>query len=228
MNKARLLIVAVIVLVVAAFFYFDFGLRYKTSEHYIDLRIPAFVAGIDLLSHQFQTLIGVNNPFNVFEWANEPIHYAAFLEPGHVRLGQTYSTVFPGGAPLRLTGGVFTLIDFVFFDLAIANLDPEEFQDIHDPSATDPFVLAPGGFIAIGGDAPLSEWDFAVGVGPDVYQDDNYVPSNGIVIYGDLEVQIDPLKKMGAYVRTRVSTYTHETQLLWTIVASYGVALSLL
>ena len=210
------------------FFYLDFGLRYKTDQHYIDVRAPAFVAGLDFLSFQFQGLLGVQSPFNLFEAANDPIQYAAFLEPANVRLGQTYSTVFPGGEPLRLTGGIFMLVDFVFFQLALVNQDPEEFRDVNDPTATDPFVVAPGGFVAIGGDAPLSEWDFALGLGPDIYQDDNYVDANGFVIFGDLEVQIDPLDFMGAYIRTRVSTYTHAEKLVWTVVANYGVALSLL
>lgn len=210
------------------FFYLDFGLRYKTDQHYIDLKAPAFIAGLDFLSYQLQSLLGVNSPFNLFETANEPIQYAAFLEPAHVRLGQTFLTQWPGGAPLRITGGIFTLFDFVFFNLALVNQDPEEFRDLNDPSAIDPYVLAPGGFIAIGGDAPISEWDFALGIGPDIFQDDAYVPANGLVIYGDLEVQIDPLDSLGAYIRTRVSTYTHPDKLVWTIIASYGVSLSLL
>lgn len=210
------------------FFYLDTGLRYKTDQNYVDLKLPAFVAGIDFLSFQLQTLLGFNEPFNLFEFANEPIQYAAYLEPAHIRLGQTFLTEFPGGAPLRLTGGVFALTDFLFFQLALANQDPEEFDDIDDPSAIDPFVVAAGGFVAIGGDAPISEWDLALGIGPDVFQNNDYLPSSGIVIYTDLEVQIDPLDDIGAYIRTRVSTYTHTSPIVWSIITTYGVALSLL
>jgi hypothetical protein len=210
------------------FFYLDAGLRYKTDAYYVDVKLPAFVAGIDWLSFQTQDLLGVNEPFNLFEAANDPIHYGAFLEPGHIRLGQTFLTSFPGGAPLRLTGGIFALLDFVFFDLALFNRDPDEFDDVADPDANDPFVAAPGGFLAVGGDAPLSEWDLALGIGPDVYQDDNYVPNNGLVIFGDLELEIDPLEEVGAYVRTRFSTYTHTSPLVFTMTFSFGVALPLL
>lgn len=210
------------------FFYLDAGLRYKTDDYYVDLKLPAFVAGLDWVSNQVQGLLGINQPFNLFEAANDPIHYAAFLEPGHLRLGQTFLTHLPGGAPLRLTGGIFALVDFVFFDLALFNRDPEDFDDVSDPDANDPFVLAPGGFVAVGGDAPLSEWDLALGVGPDVYQDDNYVPNNGLVLFADLELEIDPLEDIGGYIRTRFSTYTHTSPVVFTMTFNFGVALRLL
>lgn len=206
------------------FFYLDTGLRYKTDRFYIDLKLPAFVAGLDWASFQLQGLLGINEPFNLFEAANDPIQYAAYLEPAHVRLGQTWPL---GDGSYRISAGFFTLVDFVFFDLALFNRDPEEFS-IDAPDANDPFVLAPGGFVSIGGDLPLSEWDFAIGVGPDVYQNEDYVPTNGVVIYGDIEVEIDPLRDIGAYIRTRLSTYTHTSKLVWTMIASYGFALRLL
>lgn len=206
------------------FFYLDTGLRYKADQYYVDLKLPAFVAGLDWASYQFQGLLGVNEPFNLFEAANDPIQYAAYLEPAHLRLGQTFYT--PIG--LRLSAGFFTLVDFVFFDLALFNRDPDEFTSIDAPNANDPFVLAPGGFFSVGTELPISEWDFAIGIGPDVYQNPDYVPANGVVIYGDLEVEIDPLQDIGAYIRTRFSTYTHTSKLVWTMIASYGFALRLL
>lgn len=210
------------------FFYLDTGLRYKSDQFYIDLKLPAFVAGLDWALYQLQEMLGVGTPFNLFEASNEPIHYGAYLEPAHLRLGQTFAIGDPDGAGLRLTGGVFMLADFVFFDLALFNRDPESFESIEDPEAHDPFVVAPGGFVAIGGDLPLTAWDFALGIGPDIYQDDAYVPAGGVVVYGDLEVQIDPLRDIGAYIRTRFSTYTHTSPVVWTMIASYGFALRLL
>lgn len=210
------------------FIYLDFGLRLKTDEFYIDVKLPALVAGIDFLLYQLQRLVGVNSPFNLFEAVNQPIHYAAFLEPANLRLGQTFVTRLGGERPLKLTAGIFALFDFVFFDLALAQQDPEEFNDIADPNANDPFVVAVGGFVAIGSDLPYSEWDLALGVGPDIFQDDGYVPNSGLVIFADLDVQIDPLRNVGAYLRTRLSTYTHTSPIVWTMTLSYGVALKLL
>lgn len=210
------------------FFYLDTGLRYKSDAFYIDFKAPAFVAGLDWAFHQVQELFGVQNAFNLFEAANDPVHYAAYLEPIHLRLGQSFPLGPPDRPQMRLTGGVFMLGDFVFFDLALYNRDPEEFESIEDPQAHDPFVIAPGGFVAIGGDLPITAWDLALGIGPDIYQDDAYVPTGGVVLYADLEVQIDPLRDVGAYIRTRVSTYTHTSPIVWTMIASYGFALRLL
>lgn len=212
------------------FIYLDLGLRLKTDQFYIDAKIPAVVAGLDFVLFQLQTLFGISDPFNLFEAINQPIHYASYLEPGHLRLGQTFpTTIGKEDSPVRLTAGIFTLFDFVFFELALADREPdEEFENINDPSANDPFVIAVGGFVAVGSDLPYSEWDFAIGVGPDIYQDDSYTPNQGFVIYGDLDVQIDPLDDVGAYIRTRFSTYTHTSPLVFTMVVSYGVALKLL
>lgn len=209
------------------FFYLDFGLRLKTATNYIDLKLPAFVAGLDYVSFSVQRLVGVARPFNLFEAANKPIQYGAFLEPAHLRLGQTFPLRFPAAAPLRLTAGIFTLFDFVFFDLVRAEEDPAEFRP-RAGNATDPYTLAVGGFVAMSGDLPLSEWDLALGVGPDIYQDDGFVPVTGFVIYGDLDVQIDPLADVGTYLRARVSTYTHVPMRVWTVVLTYGVTLPLL
>lgn len=210
------------------FIYLDTGLRLKTDQFYIDLKLPAFVAGIDFVLYKLQGLLGVNTPFNLFEAANQPIQYAAYLEPANLKLGQTFLTHFPGGAPLRLTAGIFTLLDFVFFELALSNRNPDDFENINDPNANDPFVVGVGGFVSVGGDAPLSEWDLAIGTGPDIYQDQSYVPNNGFVIFGDLDLEIDPLRDVGAYIRTRLSAYTHTSPVVWTMVVSYGVALRLL
>lgn len=208
------------------FIYLDFGFRLKTNEFYIDAKLPAIVAGLDFVSYRFQRLLGIASPFNLFEAVNKPIQYAAYLEPVNIKLGQTF--VLGNKAPIRLTAGIFTLLDFVFFDLAQANQDPEEFKTIDDGNAEDPFVAAVGGFVSIGGDAPISEWDVAVGTGPDIYQNDGYVPNSGFVIFGDLDLQIDPLRDVGAYIRARLSTYTHTAPIVWTMTISYGVALKLL
>ena len=210
------------------FIYFDFGLRLKTDEFYIDVKLPALVAGLDFVIYQIQSLLGVASPFNLFEAINEPIQYAAYLEPANVKLGQTFLIDLGGKRPLRLTAGIFTLFDFVFFELALAQRDPEEFQNVADANANDPFVVAVGGFASIGGDAPLTAWDLALGTGPDIYQDPGYVTNSGFVIFADLDLQIDPLRDVGAYLRTRLSTYTHTRSQVWTMVVSYGVALKLL
>ncbi len=208
------------------FVYLDTGLRYKAGFVYFDLRLPILVAGFDFLFFTLQQGLGVNEPFNLFESLNEPIQYSAFLEPIHLRIGQTFELAAPASNPLRFTAGIFGIADFVFFDLTLGNQNPEEFEGPQD-GVTDPLVVVPGGFVAISGDAPSSEWDFAVGVGPDVLTFPDFAATNGFAIYGDLEVQIDLLDDIGTYIRVRTSMYTHTQPVSWTWIGSYGVALGL-
>ncbi len=210
------------------FIYLDFGLRLKTDEFYIDAKLPAIVAGLDFVVFHLQRAFGVRSPFNLFEALNQPIQYGAYLEPANLKLGQTFLLELGPTTPLRLTLGIFTLLDFVFFELALVQRAPEDFKTIDDPDANDPFVVGVGGFVSIGGNAPLSEWDLAIGTGPDIYQNPGYVTNRGFVIFGDLDLQIDPLRDVGAYIRARLSTYTHTQPIVWTMVLSYGVALKLL
>ena len=159
---------------------------------------------------------------------NKPIQYAAFMEPANVKLGQRYTfEVGERAQKLRLTAGIFTLFDFVFFQLALAQQDPETFEDIDNPEANDPYTVGVGGFVSIGGDAPLTEWDLAIGAGPDIFSNADYVSTTGFVLFADLDLQIDPLDDVGAYIRTRLSTYTHTSPIVWTMVVNYGVALKL-
>ena len=208
------------------FIYLDFGLRYKASGFYIDVKFPALVAGLDFASYQLQQLMGINKPFSLLEAFNDPIHYAAYLEPAHVRLGQTFDTAL-GNPPLQLSAGIFSLFDFAFLDLTRRDDDRDTFEDIDDPSAIDPFFVVVGGFGAVGGKLPYTAWDLALGVGWDVYQNSNYEPAAGAVIYVDLDIQIDPLASIGGYFRWRLSTYTHLSPLPWTMALGYGAALKL-
>jgi len=208
------------------FLYPTAGLRYKTSEIYLDVHLPVFFAGLDFLSYTAQQRVfAVNRPFDLFEALNQPIQYGAYLEVAHLRLGQTFTFhPFAGGAPLRLTGGIAGVFDFVFFDLALFHRDPEDFKSINLPGAHDPVVVAPGGFVALGGDAPYTEYDLAIGAGPDLYQDDAYEPSSGWVIFADLDVVFDVLDDVAVQLRWRTSTYTHITsQLILTMAVDYGI-----
>ena len=212
------------------FFYLDTGLRFKSDRIYFDLKFPAFIGGLDFLFLQFQKFLGANDPFNLFEFFNEPIHYGAHMEFSNVRLGQTF-TLFPLGddAPLRTTLGVFVLADWVFFDLVlIQNRDPEEeFDPKENPNVNDPIVVAPGGFVAFGGDAPITAYDIALGAGPDIYVDDAYAPNNGWVLFVDLDLHIDVLEDLAVHYRTRVSTYTHTEKPVVTMDVNFGVVLRL-
>jgi hypothetical protein len=211
------------------FIYLDFGARYKADGFYVDIKLPAIVAGLDFGSHSIQRLIGIEKPFNLFEALNDPIHYAAYLEPGHARLGQTFDTTI-GSPPLQLSAGIFSLFDFAFFDLT-RQKDEEtsrSFDDIDDTDAIDPFIVAVGGFVAVGGQLPYTAWDLALGAGWDVYQNPVYAPASGAVIYLDLDIQVDPLKSVGGYFRWRLSTYTHMSPIPWTMALGYGAALKLL
>lgn len=211
------------------FVYLDTGLRYKAELFYIDLRLPALIGGLDYAQFLLQGAIGVPRPFNLFEGLNEAVHYGAYLEAAHVKIGQTF-TLYPWPTdPLRLTVGVFTLAELVFFDLPLANdIEAAGFDSIDVAGARDPFVVAPGGFVALGGDAPSSEYDIALGVGSDVYRNDNYEPASGLVLYADADVQIDVLEDLGIELRTRLSTYTHTKELVFALVTSFGVVFRLL
>lgn len=216
------------------FIYFDTGLRLKNDEIYVDIKTPLIAGGIDFLLWTLATeAFGDDTAFNFFETFNEPIQYGAFLEAAMLRLGPTIPT-YPfanqdgQGAPLRLSFGLTGLADFVFFDLLLQDLEPEEFEELDDPSANDPAVLAFGGFVSMGGDAPLSEYDFAIGVAYDVFTDDRYVENNGLVVYLDFEWVIGITDDVGAYIRTRFSTYTHiSVEIPVTALATYGVVLRL-
>lgn len=216
------------------FVYFDTGLRLKNDEIYVDIKTPLLAGAIDFLLYTLgEEAFGDETSFNFFETFNDPIHYGAFLEAAMLRLGATipthpFATEDDKGSPLRFSFGLTGVADFVFFDLLLQDLDPEEFEDLDDPSANDPAVLAFGGFFAMGGDAPMSEYDFAMGVAYDVFTDDRYVENNGLVLYLDFEWVIGITDDVGAYVRSRLSTYTHiSVEIPVTALATYGVVLRL-
>jgi hypothetical protein len=206
--------------------YFDFGFRLKSDEYYVDLKLPAFVAGLDFGLFEIQRLLGVRPPFNLFNALNNPVQYA-FMEPAHLRLGPTFPLAW-GNPPLRASVGLFSLFDFVFFDLALIGIaDGEDFEDLDSPEASDPFIIGVGGFAALGGDLPRAAWDVALGAGIDVYQQQNYQTTDGWILYTDFEVQIDATDQLGAYIRARLSTYTHTKPIVATLVLSYGAAMKL-
>ncbi len=211
------------------FFYFDTGLRFKNNSAYFDLRLPAFIGGLDYLFYYFQEeILGVRSAFNFFEGINSPLQYGAYIEPIMFRLGQTF-TVFPfdDESPLRLTAGIGFVAEFVFFDLALFSGDLEEFDPREDPNSADPIIAAPGGFIALGGDFPSGEYDIAIGGGPDVFVDSAYSPNSGAVIYLDADVQYDVGEDVGISLRARVSTYTHTEEMAFTAVINGGVIVRL-
>jgi len=212
------------------FFYFDSGLRYKSDNAYFDLRLPAFIAALDFLFFTFQEeLLKSDNSFNFFQAMNSPLQYGAYVEGLMFRLGQTF-TVYPfkDKSPLRLSAGVAFLGEFVFFDLALFDdRDLEEFEPREDPNAADPFIAAPGGFIAFGGDFPSGEYDIAIGGGPDLFVDSAYSANSGAVIFVDSDVQIDLTEDIGFSLRARLSTYTHTKSMVFTLVVGGGVMMRL-
>lgn len=212
------------------FFYFDSGLRFKNDSAYFDLRLPAFIGGLDYVSFLFQDeILKSRSPFHFILAMNSPLQYGAYAEPIMFRLGQTF-TFFPfdNKSPLRLTAGIGFLAEIVFFDLALFDdRDLEEFEPREDPNAADPFIAAPGGFIALGGDFPDGEFDIAIGGGPDVFQDSAYSANTGAVIYLDVDVQYDVTEDVGISMRTRLSTYTHTETLVYTMVFNGGVIVRL-
>lgn len=210
------------------FFYFDTGLRYKTESTYFDLRLPALMAGFDGLGYLFQSevLNRGRTSFNFFETLNSTLQYGAYIEPGILKIGQTWR--LSGDNPLKITLGGFAISEFVFFDLALfEDRDLENFEPRNDPNAADPFIIALGGFAGFSGGFSEGEYDLVFGVGPDLFQDPDYSANTGWIIFADLDVQYDIAEDVAISLRTKLSTYTHTKDLVYTLVVNGGVVVRL-
>ena len=219
------------------------GARYKTDTVYIDIHFPALVGGLDAAQYLFfSEILEAGAPFAFFELVNGP-YQLAYIEPLHLQLGRTF-TLFPfaedpdelppgqlpdPGAPLQLSVGVVGVTDFVVFDLPRFQGDIEEF-DFTAPELTDPIVIGPGVFVAVGLPAgSTGEVDLALELARDVVDFAGYIPtSSNWIISIDADYEVDFSDDFGAYLRGRLSTYTHLTDpLIVTLSFSGGMIVRL-
>lgn len=189
------------------FSYVNFGVRYKTDKFYVDLNTPVVIALFDGLSMLIQSGAGVRKPFFLLEQAND-LAQLRYAEAAILKLGQTF-LFHPSGQetgkerPMRLSFGMMGLLEFVTFDAVV-----REVPDVEDGGIHDPIVAAPGGFISIGGEAPATRYDLALGAGIDLFSSGSYVEHQVWVVFLDLDVQFAVRTDMAIYVRNRLSTYT--------------------
>jgi hypothetical protein len=210
--------------------YLSTGLRYKTDIVYFQLELPLLVGAVDAAQFLFQRdVFDSPSAFGLFTVLNSPYQYA-YIEPLHLRVGRTF-TLYPfaenddRGAPMRLSAGVAGIAELVIFDLPRFNGDIEDF-DFENPELNDPVVIGPGAFFAIGGDIPLSEYDVALVVARDLVDFEGYTGTSGGWIFSlDVDYHVDITRLFGAFMRARVSTYTHVTDpVILTTSFSLGVA----
>ena len=219
------------------------GARYKTETVYIDLHFPILVGGLDATQYLFfSEIYETSAPFTFFELINGP-YQLAYIEPLHLQLGRTF-TLFPFaqdadelppgqipdlGAPLWLSIGVVGVADFVVFDLPRFQGEIDDF-DFTAPDLTDPIVMGPGAFVALGlGVGSTGELDLALELARDVVDFGGYLPSSSNWVIGlDVDYAVDFSDDFGAFVRGRLSTYTHVTDpLIVTLSFSGGMLVRL-
>lgn len=193
------------------FSYLNFGVRYKTDHFYVDLNAPVVLVLFDGLSMLIQSGAGVPQPFFLLQQAND-IGQLRYAEAAILKVGQTFlfhpSDQEAGqkankGRPMRLSFGFVGILEFVTFDAVVREVPDVEDGDIHDP-----IIAAPGAFVSIGGEAPVTRYDLALGAGIDLFNSGNYVDHQVWVIFLDLDVQFALRTDMAIYVRNRLSTYT--------------------
>ncbi len=214
------------------FVYFDFGIRMKDDDFYVDAKLGAIAAAFDYGMRALQeSQLGADEPFSFIEAMNEPLQYGAHLEALSLRFGKTFTSYpfesetppgeFP--SPLRVSVGPTILAELVFFDLPLLNSDPEEFDGPDVSGANDPIVLGAGGFLALGGKAPGVSYDVAFVFAQDVFTWDDYAPLSGQVIGLDTEFVVELGNKVGVYNRFRISTYTHVDAFIVTMAGNIGL-----
>jgi hypothetical protein len=185
--------------------YASFGLRYRGDKLYLDMHLPALFGAMDYGQLLLQRdLIGRQGAFDIFRAINSPPQYS-FLEAGHVRVGQ----IFSHGAPWGFAAGVAVFADFVVFDALFADELPQGDSDFEDFLSSDPFVVGPGGFIALTrrDEGLLIDWAFEAG--RDLMNFGSYAPVAGWIISTDLEVQPQLSEDWAGFLRVRTSYYSH-------------------
>ncbi|MFU8803975.1 MAG: hypothetical protein ACNA8W_09230 [Bradymonadaceae bacterium] len=203
------------------FTYLNVGLRYKTDHHYVDLHAPPLFGLVDGLGALLQGGMGVDRPFVLLTALNED-DQLRYIELAILKVGQTLA-IHPfadddgPGTPLRLTVGMMALAEIVFFDAVIR----DDFNP-NDGGGQFPFIVAPGAFVALGGEAPITRYDLALGAGMDVLNLDGGAPVWVILL--DLDVQFAVLPDLAIYLRNRLSTYvTPIDAWIFTMAFSAGV-----
>lgn len=201
--------------------YFDMGFRLKKAPLYVDLKLPILMGGFDAILFLLQSeILKIRSASDFARLFNDETHML-FIEPVNTKIGWSLKM---DGYDFNVGGAA--LVDFVFFQSLLQNVDPEDFEGIDDSFATDPLVIMVGGFLGFSThfDDRNGMFDLAVGGGPDVFSfDSEYQPNSGFVIFLDGEVVYQWTHHVGGYVRARLSTYTHMTDpLSVTLVTNFG------
>jgi hypothetical protein len=201
--------------------YFDMGFRLKKAPLYVDLKLPILMGGFDAMLFLFQSeVLKIRSASDFARLFNDETHML-FIEPVNTKIGWSLKM---DGYDFNVGGAA--LVDFVFFQSLLQNVDPDDFEGIDDSFATDPLVIMVGGFLGFSThfDDRNGMFDLAVGGGPDVFSfDSEYQPNSGFVIFLDGELVYQWTHHVGGYVRARLSTYTHMTDpLSVTLVTNFG------
>lgn len=190
------------------FRYFDFALRNKSGEYYVDLRMPTLALMIDAvyLLAGWATIGLPDEPLLMTLNPSEP----GYLEAGHGRLGYRFRLIPPDefelwSEPLEAAVGFFGSADLLFFGNR-SGVDPSE---VGQYGYDDPLILGAGAFIALGRTTDTFQYDIAFGVGRGIRGVDNNPEREVTIFMADADLQFAPggTGRLGWYVRPRLTGY---------------------
>lgn len=187
--------------------YFDFGVRSKTGEYYVDFRLPGVMAVVDGVI-LFWRVMAMDNPraepfLEMMNSGLDPSHW----EIGHGRIGYRFLLVPPGDYEVwdrswEAAVGFFGTADIALFELR---------RDVEQGAVgayQDPLVIGAGGFFAIGRTNPEVQYDVALGVGRAVAGMDMDADRDVTIITADADLQFTGgMERTAIYVRPRLTTY---------------------
>jgi hypothetical protein len=186
--------------------YPSIGFRYRGEGAFVDLHLPGGFGLMDAGQYFLQReLLERERAFDFFRLLNAPPQYS-FLEVAHVRLGQIFSRPEDGWG---FSAGAVIVADFVVFDALFAEEPPQADGEFEDFLSSDPFVVGPGGFIALSRQWEATGVDWVLEASRDLVNFGSYSPLAGWVIGTELDVKPQLGERVSGFVRVRVSYYSH-------------------